>query len=161
VSFRRGSVVLAFFGALLLLYIMVGGSGGHQTVLIEIGSVRLLVPQHKAIGGRVRIGLCPAEYTVWFDVRGILRFSNGNSTDNWAQRRVGGLDMVKVQRPWRHPGDLTEMMPRSWSCEFPALRDYVRKECARAADGEGVHQNLHMRMIRPSADEGEEFLQRC
>ena len=44
--------------------------------------------------------------------------------------------MVKVQRPWRHPGGLTERMPEAWSCEFPALRDYVRKECARAADGE-------------------------
>jgi len=33
--------------------------------------------------------------------------------------------------------------------------------CARAADGEGVHQNLHVHMVRPSANEGEEFLQRC
>ena len=66
---------------------MASGSGGHQTALIEIGSVRLLAPQHEATGGRVRIGLCPAE--IWFDVRGILRFCNGNSTDEYAQRFSG------------------------------------------------------------------------
>jgi len=74
-----------------------------------------------------------------------------------------GLREGWAERTWSRfsgPG-LTERMPRSWSCEFPALRDYVRKECARAANGEGVHQNLHVHMIRPSADEGEEFLQQC
>jgi len=35
--FWRGSVVLAFFVALLLLYIMASGSSGHQTTLNEIG----------------------------------------------------------------------------------------------------------------------------
>ena len=50
--FWRGSVVLAFFAALLLLYIMAGGSGGHQTTLNEIGSVRLLAPQHEATRAR-------------------------------------------------------------------------------------------------------------
>ena len=120
-----------------------------------------MAPQHEATGGRVRIGLCPVEHTVWFDVRGVLRFCAGFSCDESARRGAGGADMVKVQRPWQRPGGLTERMPGSWSCEFPALRDYVRKECARAADGEGVHQNLHVHMIRPSADEGEEFLQRC
>jgi hypothetical protein len=33
--FWHGSVVLNFFAALLLLYIMAGGSGGHQTTLNE------------------------------------------------------------------------------------------------------------------------------
>ena len=120
-----------------------------------------MAPQHEATGGRVRIGLCPAEHTVWYDVRGVLRFCAGFSCDESARRGAGGADMVKVQRPWQRPGGLTERMPGSWSCEFPALRDYVRKECARAADGEGVHQNLNVHMVRPSADEGEEFLQRC
>ena len=93
-----------------------------------------------------------------FDVRGILRFCAGFSYDEIARRGSGGAD--KVQRPWRHPGGLTERMPGSWSCEFPALRDYVRKECAMVAHGEGVHQNLHVHMVRPSTDEGEEFLHR-
>ena len=99
---------------------MAGGSGGHQTVLNEIGSARLMAPQHEATGGRVRIGLCPAEHTVWFDVRGVLRFCADFNCDESARRGTGGADMVKVQRPWQRPGGLTERMPGSWSCEFPA-----------------------------------------
>ena len=60
--FWRGSVVLAFFAALLLLYIMAGGSG--HTTLNEIGSACVTAPQHEATGGRVRIGLCPAEHGI-------------------------------------------------------------------------------------------------
>ena len=132
--FWRGSVVLAFFAALLLLYIMAGGSGGHQTTLNEIGSACLMAPQH-ATG---RIGLCPAEHTVWFDVRGILRFCTGFSSDEWSWRGSGGAEMAKVQRPWQHPGDLTERMPGSWSCEFPALRDYVRCVPGRRTEREFI-----------------------
>jgi len=69
--------------------------------------------------------------------------------------------MARVQRPCQHLGGLIERMPGSWSCEFQALRDYVRKECARAADGEGAHQNLYVHLVRPSANEDKEFLQRC
>ena len=108
---------------------MASGSGGHQKTLNEIDSVRLLAPQHEATGGRVRIGLGRAEHTVWFDVRGILRFCTGFSSDEWVWRGSGGAEMAKVQRPWQHLGGLIEKMPGSWSCEFPALRDYVRKVC--------------------------------
>ena len=63
-----------------------------------------MAPQHEATGGRVRIGLCPVEHTVWFDVRGVLRFCAGFSCDESARRGAGGADMVKVQRPWQRPG---------------------------------------------------------
>jgi len=78
---------------------MAGGSGGLQTPLNEIGSARLMAPQHGATGGRVRSDLYPAEYTVWFDVRGVLRFCAGFSCDESARRGSGGVNMVKVQRP--------------------------------------------------------------
>ena len=83
---------------------MVGESGGHQTTLNENGSARLMAPQHEATGGCVRIGLCPVEHTVWFDVRGVLRFCAGFSCDKV-------LGEGQAERTWSRfsgPGSVRE-----------------------------------------------------
>ena len=69
-----------------------------------------MAPQHEATGGRVRIGLCPAEHTVWFDVRGILRFCTGFSSDEWARRGdgQGSAALVASRRPHRKDARIVE-----------------------------------------------------
>ena len=80
-------------------------------LITEIGSVRLLAPQHEATGGRVRIGLCPAEHTVWFHVRASC--ASVMVTALTIGLREGWVERTRSRISGPAPGCLTERIPRS------------------------------------------------